>query len=85
MKKFLALSVIVLALNCIAVSPASAQCSMCKATAENSVRYGQKKGLGLNTGILLLLSMPYVAACVVGGLWYRNSRYRKVKSVREIG
>lgn len=61
--------------------PAVAQCPMCKANVQSTMREDttKKTGLGLNDGIILLLSMPYVAAVVVGVLWYRNSRFKKQK------
>ena len=58
-----------------------AQCPMCKANVESTIRSDatKKSGMGLNAGIILLLGMPYVAVMVVGVLWYRNSRYQKAK------
>ena len=51
----------------------SAQCPMCKASVESSQGMGGKSvGMGLNAGILLLLSSVYVIAFTVGILWYRN-------------
>jgi hypothetical protein len=40
---------------------------------------GKKVGMGLNAGILTLLSMPYAVFGIVGVLWYRNSRYNRKK------
>lgn len=54
---------------------AYSQCSMCSATAENSVANGNTEGDGLNDGILYLLAAPYLAVAGVGYLWYKN--YRK--------
>ena len=52
-----------------------AQCAMCRATVENNFSNG-KPGIaaGLNTGILYLLVMPYLAAMILGFLWYRSSK-----------
>jgi hypothetical protein len=55
-------------------SNVSAQCSMCKATVENNDGKKETLAAGLNTGILYLMSVPYLAMVVVGYLWYRNSR-----------
>lgn len=60
---------------------AGAQCAMCTTAAENAATDGNTQGLGLNSGILFLLSMPYVAAMIIGILWYRNSRFRKIKKL----
>ena len=57
---------------------ASAQCAMCTANAENSVKNGNTEGMGLNKGILYLLAAPYLAAACVGFLWYRNYRRKNV-------
>jgi hypothetical protein len=52
-----------------------AQCAMCRATIENNFRNGKPGiGAGLNTGILYLLVMPYLAAMILGYLWFKSSR-----------
>lgn len=54
---------------------ADAQCAMCRATVENNVNNGNTTfGAGLNTGILYLMSVPYVLFSIIGWLWYKNSR-----------
>lgn len=64
-------------------SRVSAQCPMCKANVESAQKNKDvnKKvvGSGLNTGILYLLSAPYI---LIGGLafyWYRNNQSKKLK------
>ena len=53
-----------------------AQCPMCKASVESSLKDNNNKvGLGLNDGILYLLAMPYLIVGGVGLLWYK--KYRK--------
>jgi hypothetical protein len=54
---------------------AVAQCAMCKVTLENNVSNGHI-GIAenLNTGILYLFAMPYIAIGVVGYLWYKKSK-----------
>lgn len=57
-----------------------AQCAMCRAGIENNVSNGDTTiGAGLNSGILYLLSMPYLLAMVMGYLWYRHAKNRKKK------
>jgi hypothetical protein len=59
-----------------------AQCAMCRTTIENNVSNGDTSvGAGLNLGILYLLAMPYLAAIVIGVLWYRHAKKRKTKFV----
>lgn len=72
-KLILFLSIIVL----ITISDnASAQCPMCKAAVESSIKSGQSNaGKGLNSGILYLLAAPYLFVGALGYLWYKN--YRK--------
>jgi hypothetical protein len=57
--------------------PASAQCAMCKANVEKAQGQEKALGTGLNTGILYLLAAPYLAAIIIGGLWYRHHRLQK--------
>jgi hypothetical protein len=52
-----------------------AQCSMCRATVENNVSNGEVGiGLGLNTGILYLLAMPYLLIGIIAFLWYKKQK-----------
>jgi len=59
--------------------PALAQCPMCKASAEASLKGGSSVAKGLNKGILYLLMMPYLLFSIIFLLWYKN--YRKTKVV----
>jgi len=55
-----------------------AQCPMCKANVESSLKNTQNQvGKGLNTGILYLLAFPYVLVGTVGVIWYVRFRRRK--------
>ena len=52
-----------------------AQCAMCRSTLENNVSNGNPGiAAGINTGILYLLAIPYIAAVVIGYLWFKTSR-----------
>ncbi|NDK54569.1 hypothetical protein GWO68_01450 [Pontibacter sp. BT213] len=58
------------------------QCAMCRATVESNVGTGSKEpesevGKGLNTGILYLLTIPYIMVATVGFLWYRSNKKNK--------
>lgn len=54
---------------------ALAQCSMCKATVESNIKSnGNFLGKGLNTGILYLMSVPYLLGAVGLGIYYHNRR-----------
>jgi hypothetical protein len=52
-----------------------AQCAMCRSTLENNYSNGNPGiASGINTGILYLLVMPYLAVMVLGYLWFKASR-----------
>jgi hypothetical protein len=58
-----------------AVIETSAQCAMCRTTLENNVSNGNPGiAAGINTGILYLLVMPYLAIMVIAYLWYKSTR-----------
>lgn len=51
------------------------QCAMCRTTLENNYSNGNPGiAAGINTGILYLLAMPYVAVMVLGYFWYKSSK-----------
>ena len=53
----------------------SAQCAMCRSTLENNLSNGDPGiAAGLNTGILFLLALPYLAAAIIGFLWYKSTK-----------
>jgi hypothetical protein len=57
------------------VGGALAQCAMCRSALENNYSNGDPGiAAGINTGILYLLAMPYLAAMVIGYLWYKSSK-----------
>jgi hypothetical protein len=61
----------------IAAMPAAsmAQCAMCRTQLENNVSNGDPGiAAGINTGILYLLSMPYLSILVIGYFWYKSSK-----------
>lgn len=59
------------------LTTADAQCSMCRRVAESNMEAGEVRGRGLNTGILYLMSVPYVMAGVVGFVWWRKRQASK--------
>lgn len=56
-----------------------AQCPMCRIGAETNMASGGTAGSGLNKGILLLLSLPYLIVGTFAYIWWKN----KPKSVDE--
>jgi len=54
---------------------ADAQCAMCRTTIESTISNGRSNiATGLNTGILYLLTAPYLAVAVIAFLWFRQSK-----------
>ena len=51
-----------------------AQCAMCKAAVEANLKAGDNIGSGLNTGILYLMAMPYIAVILFGFFWYKQHK-----------
>ncbi len=63
---------------------AAAQCPMCKAAVESSIKGGQSNaGKGLNDGILYLLAAPYLLVAVLGVLWYKKYRVKAKVDVKD--
>jgi hypothetical protein len=59
----------------IAQATTFGQCAMCRMTVESTVSDGRSQiASNLNTGILYLLSAPYLLVLVVGYLWWRSSK-----------
>jgi hypothetical protein len=54
---------------------AVSQCAMCRSTLENNYSNGNPGiAAGINTGILYLLVMPYLAVLILGYFWFKSSR-----------
>jgi hypothetical protein len=72
--------VLILLLVFISMDASFAQCAMCRSTLENNVSNGDPGiASGINTGILYLLVMPYLAVVVLAYLWFKSSRDAKKK------
>lgn len=66
---------LVLTVSVALSQPAYSQCSMCRAVAESGTKSdATRAGKGLNTGILYLLSMPYVLGGVAFFIWRKNRK-----------
>jgi hypothetical protein len=67
--------ILLVILSVLDVVNASAQCAMCRSTLENNFSNGNPGiGAGINTGILYLLVLPYLAVMVLGYFWYKSSK-----------
>ena len=59
----------------LSLSEVAAQCAMCRSTLENNFSAGNPGiGAGINTGILYLLVMPYLAIMIIGYFWFKSSK-----------
>ncbi len=59
----------------LSVGVSLAQCAMCRSVVESTVSNGRSQiANNLNTGILYLLSMPYVLVVVIGFFWWQQSQ-----------
>ncbi|MGO1520496.1 MAG: hypothetical protein ACTHZ7_04700 [Sphingobacterium sp.] len=67
-------AIVVVAMMCSLPLTTTAQCAMCSLNAENSTKEGNTQGNGLNSGILFLLSMPFIIGGGIGVLWYTKFR-----------
>ena len=75
MKKGIGVFSIGLILWLASAAQVSAQCAMCRATLENNFSNGNPGiAAGINTGILYLLCMPYLAVLVIAYFWYKSSK-----------
>ncbi len=55
----------------------TAQCAMCRATAESALRSGNAMAGGLNTGIVYLMAFPYIAMGMAAFIWYRHHKNQR--------
>jgi len=73
-----ALFIIVFGLLMISIKPVKAQCAQCAANVATNKQGGATTANGLNKGILFLLACPYLAAGIVGGVWYKKYRRKNI-------
>ncbi|NNF20370.1 MAG: hypothetical protein HKN67_00375 [Saprospiraceae bacterium] len=72
MKKSVLLLIILFV--CLSIIDVHAQCPMCRMSAESNLREAGTEGIGLNRGILYMLSLPYLLVASLGFLWWKNRR-----------
>lgn len=71
-------SFLLVILSMLVSASVSAQCAMCRSTLENNFSNGDPGiGAGINTGILYLLVLPYLAVLTLGFFWFKSSRNAK--------
>lgn len=60
-----------------------AQCAMCKSTASSDLDNGGNIGNGLNTGIYILMGIPYVLLSVGGYFFFKKQIDAKLMEWKE--
>ena len=66
-------TILVVLLLIVSLMDASAQCAMCKATAESATNHVNKGiGEGLNSGIVYLMAAPYLMLATVALVFFRK-------------
>ena len=72
--KIITLCSLVFCLQLTTTTEVTAQCPMCKMSAESNLKNGGTDGQGLNNGILYMLATPYVIVFGLGYFWWRNRK-----------
>lgn len=80
MKKYIILFVLLVV--CLSVD-LYAQCPMCRMSAETNLNEGGDAGLGLNKGIIYLLTIPYILVGTIAFLWWRNNELIKIEETQD--
>ena len=70
--KTLTITLLAFACSFTPTNEITAQCPMCKMSAEQNLKDGGTAGKGLNQGILYMFVMPYLLVGSIGFVWYRN-------------
>lgn len=70
MKKIIIIFLLAFQLLLLSHFTANAQCSLCTKTAQ---QLGEKPALGLNSGILYLMVMPFALVGFIGFRWWKSS------------
>lgn len=80
MKRVVLSLLFVVFISVSAYNETAAQCALCKANAETSLKEGSNAAKGLNIGIMYLLLIPYAMVGAVGYWWYVKNKKQKVES-----
>lgn len=81
-KKIIFVSTIILLLLLLNGVEGLAQCAMCKSTVQSGSANGESMARGLNTGILYLMTIPYLILMIGGYFFFKKSIDEKLKSLR---
>lgn len=73
--------IVLLLMVFVSIPDVSAQCPMCRMSAESNLANGGTAGRGLNKGILYMLSLPYIIIGLLGFVWYKNRRKNSFEEI----
>jgi hypothetical protein len=80
MKKKISYTIVIF-LFCNAYS--FAQCAMCRTSAESDLKSGGSVAKGLNSGILFLMTVPYLILMIGGYFFFKKSIDAKIKGWKQ--
>lgn len=81
MKNILRGAILVIAFIFIQNTTASAQCPMCRTGLESNLKNGGTMGRGINTGIMMLLVMPYLLVGGIAYIWIKNKKGKEDQDI----
>ena len=64
------------------VNESLAQCAMCRANAESNLKSGGTIAKGLNTGILYLMTVPYIILVTLFFIFFKKQIIEKIKAIK---
>ena len=79
MKKLIIIFSFLFVLNLWTPSQVSAQCPMCKISAETNMKNGGTAGAGLNRGIIYMLAAPYLLFGIIGYVYWKNHKLKEAE------
>ncbi len=71
-KKYIILLAVLMLFTLLLSVDADAQCAMCKATTESSLKEEASAGNGINKGILYIMFVPYTLLMLLVGIFFRD-------------
>ncbi len=70
--------IITLLLMLVTPSVSKGQCALCQAQVQTNKNEGNQQAAGLNSGILYLMTTPYLIALGLGIVWYKKYRKKNI-------
>ncbi len=74
LQKLVVLAGMIFLLIVLILPEMTAQCPMCKMSAESNLKNGGTEGRALNAGILYMLALPYLLVGFLGYVWWKKRK-----------